>query len=162
MTLKISPADDLTPRKAPTIHSSSVILNHGGFAWREYLVRLPSGLIADDLKEPAIWRQVQTAIGLAKHDRLYLVSFDDTWVAEAIVASADRDGAVLAKPRLTTFPDRYDGLYEDDTYRVTWTGVGYCGVRKADGKKVTTQHPMPESAEREIRQINPAGVGDSR
>lgn len=159
MALNLSPVDtDLTTRKVPVIQASNVTLNNGGFAWREFQVRLPDGMIADDLKDPAVWRQVQTSVGLVKHDRVYLIAFDDTWVAEAIVASADRDGVVLAKPRLTTFPDRYNGLYEDETYRVTWNGVGYCGVRKADGRKVTTLHPMPEMAEREIRQMNPAGV----
>lgn len=147
---------DLSKRKAPVIPASFVTLNTNGFIWREFLVRLPSGFIADDLKEPGIWTLVQySSNSLVRHDRLYMVAFDESWVAEAIVADATKEGVVLAKPRITQFPPRYSSLFQTEEYRVVWYGVGYCVERKKDSKRMTSPVSSAALAERELVGLYP-------
>ncbi len=162
MGLKISPVDDadLTPRQPPAINPALVTMNNNGFAWRDFLVRLPAECVADDLKEPSLWRKVQTTQNsLRRHDHLYIVSFDESWIAEAIVADADRNRAILARPRITTFPERFDALFQDDVYRVIWNGSGYCVERKADGRRMTQPAATPQLAERELVLLHPQKSG---
>ena len=129
---------DLTETKKPAVPGGNVTLNSDGFAYRTIMARLPEGVIADDLKEPGLWRKVQAGmLPLRRHDHLYIVSFDETWAADCIVADANGLGAVLSKPRIVTFPERYERLFQDDVYRVVWTGTGYAVERKADGKRMT-------------------------
>jgi hypothetical protein len=111
---------------------------------------VPDGFVADDLKDPAAWRRLQTGSrnSLKKFDRVFVVAFDESWVAEAIVASADAKGAVLAKPRVTTMPARYDNLFSDENYRVVWNGYGYVTERKTDGHIMTQPTANPELATR--------------
>lgn len=156
-------AADLKPasRLAPEIDPARVTLQSTGFIWREYMVRCPADLVSDDLKEPGIWRRLQgsgSTKSLKKHDRVYIVAFDESWVAEAIVASADNKGAVLAKPRLTTFPERYDKLFSDGTYKIEWNGFGYVTVRIADGHVMTQPTANVALAERLLAQLYPARV----
>jgi hypothetical protein len=161
MALNLYPADetDLTPRQAPTVPPAAVTLNANGFVWREFMVRLPDAFVADDLKEPSIWKRVQSGHNaLVKHDRLYMVAYDESWAAEAIVASADRERAVLAKPRLTNFPERFEKLFEDEVYRVAWVGNGYCVIRKADGHRMTTPAGSAGIAERDLINLHPRAV----
>lgn len=148
------------PRSAPDIDPARVQLQFSGFVWREYLVRVPSGFVADDLKEPSVWRKLQNGStnALKKFDRLTIVAHDESWLAEAIVASADNKGAVLAKPRITQMPARFDKLFEDDKYRVAWNGFGYIVERKADGHAMTQPTANAELATRLLAQLYPARV----
>jgi hypothetical protein len=124
------------------------------------MVRLPKDIVADDLKEPGIWRAVQgSGKALRKHDHLYCVAFDEAWAADVVVASASNDSAVLCKPRLIEFPERYDKLFEDDLYRVAWMGSGYVVERKSDGHRMTQPTANAGLAERELARLYPARVG---
>ena len=82
---------------------------------------MPEDFIADDSKETGVWRKVQInrSTSLRKHDRLYLVAFDESWAAEAIVIDAIAEplarnkqtqfltaASPTARPRLA--PDRFD------------------------------------------------------
>lgn len=147
-------------RQAPEIDPARVLVQAAGQMWREYLVRVPEGFVADDLKTPGVWRKLQTGSrnSLKKFDRLFVVAFDEGWVAEAIVASADSKGAVLAKPRVTTLPARYDELFQDDKYRVVWNGHGYIVERKVDGHPMTQATANAELATRLLTQLYPARV----
>ncbi|WP_192355523.1 hypothetical protein [Mesorhizobium mediterraneum] len=139
------------------INPKQVICNNNGFGWREFFVRLPMGATADCLKDPTIWKRVQNAKGVSfvRHDHLYIVSFDDTWAAEAIVTDSDAEKAVLTKPRIHTFGDRFDNLFEDELYRIKWTGLGYVVERKSD--KALMSHPAPNIplAERDLARLYP-------
>ncbi|WP_442577907.1 hypothetical protein ACSBOB_20385 [Mesorhizobium sp. ASY16-5R] len=147
----MQPEDVLSKPEPLAIDPARVTLDHGGFARRHYFVRLPEGAIADDLKEPGLWRKVQRGgNALARHDAVYLVAFDETWVAEAIVAEADAKQAVLAKPRITQFPERFDKFFEDDMYRVKWVGNGYRVQRKHDGHLMTAVTANATLAERDL------------
>lgn len=148
------------PRQAPDIDPNRVQLQGSGQVWREYMVRVPADFVADDLKEPGVWRKLQNGSrnALKKFDRLTVVAYDETWLAEAIVASADAKGAVLAKPRITTLPARFDKLFEDDKYRVAWNGFGYFVERKSDGHAMTQPTANAELATRLLVQLYPARV----
>ncbi|TGT35691.1 hypothetical protein [Mesorhizobium sp. M8A.F.Ca.ET.165.01.1.1] len=147
-------------RQAPDIDPARVTLQSTGFVWREYLVRVPVDFVADDLKEPGVWRKLQNGSrnALRKFDRVTVVAYDETWLAEAIVASADVKGAVLAKPKITTMPARFDKLFEDDKYRVAWNGFGYVVERKSDGHPMTQATANAELATRLLTQLYPARV----
>lgn len=153
------PEETYSPREPLAVDAARVTLNNDGFGWREFLVRLPEGLVADDLKEPTIWRKVQGGPNsFRRHDHLYLVSFDETWVADAIVADADKRQAVLCKPRVTTFPARYDQFFQDENYRVIWTGAGYCVERKRDGHRMTQPTANAALAERDLTRLYPVTI----
>lgn len=151
-------AEELKPleRTAPLIPHENVVLNVDGFVYRHLLVRLPADFVADDLKEPGVWRKVQgSRNALRKHDHLYLVAYDESWAADAVVASGTAASAVLCKPKLTNFPERYDRLFEDENYRVAWMGTGYIVERKKDGHRMTAPVPSAAHAERDLRNIYP-------
>jgi len=150
------PQTEPLERKSPAIDPNRVTLNADGFCWREFMVRVPAEFVADDLKDPTVWRKNQAARNaLRKYDRVMIVAYDESWIAEAIVASADYKGAVLAKPRLTTLPQRYDKLFEDDTYRVAFIGHGYVVERKADGHRMTQPVANADLAARELTALYP-------
>ena len=136
------------------IEPTAVTLNDSGFVWRSFLVRLPADAIADDLKRPEIWAKVQKgANALRKFDRLLIVAFDESWLAETIVADADRSKAILAKPRLTTLPERFNSPLQDENYKVVWTGAGYAVQRRSDGRQVTQPVHSVELAERDLKNM---------
>lgn len=162
MTKAIDPATlKSAERQVPEIDPARVQIQSSGQVWREFFVRAPAGFVADDLKTPSAWRKLQVGSrnALKKFDRVFVVSFDETWVAEAIVASADSKGAVLAKPRVTTMPERYDALFSDDTYRVAWNGAGYIVERKLDGHPMTQPTANADLAARLLAQLYPQRVG---
>jgi hypothetical protein len=145
--------------KPPAIAPENVIVQYDGAVFRELFVRLPKDLQADDLKEPSIWRKVQASRAtVRKLDRVTLVSWSEDWIGEAVVAHADETAVVLAKPRITTFPPRYDRLFEDDRHRVVWAGTGYRVQRKSDGALVTDSVATMQLAERDLRNLYPRPV----
>ena len=116
---------------------------HAGVQWREYLVRLPHGATADDLREPSLWRKVQARPGtsLRVFDRLTIVAFDESWMAECRVTRADAVSAVLSIGKVISMGEgRFDNLPQDDLYRVMWAGNGYVVVRKKD--EVVVSRPV--------------------
>jgi hypothetical protein len=138
-------------RKLLRIDPANVHLNYAGQVFREIFVRLPSGVIADDLKEPQIWVKVQDGNkALKKFDRVVIVAFDETWLAEAYVENADREKVILARPRVITLSERNDKLLNDGTYRVNWTGAGYNVLRNRDDAVVTTTFLNTVLAERAL------------
>lgn len=148
-----------TPKK-PFVDPARVMVDFAGFARRSLFVRLPEGFIADDLKTPQAWEKVQAnaAKALKRHDALYIVAYDETWIAEAVVSDADGKRAVLAKPRITNLEnDRFDGLFEDENYRVSWAGNGFVVVRKKDDHVMTQPAALASHAERDLRGLYPSG-----
>lgn len=154
MTLNLTAPDDTMPRKAPLIPLANLRLQNAGVVWKEYLIRLPDGFVADDLKETNVWSQIQGGKGLVKHDRVYCVAYDESWVAEAIVADADGRKVVLAKPKLTHFPDRFTKLLETELFKIEWNGAGYCVVRKSDGSRMGSPVSSIALAERELAALH--------
>ncbi|TAV04041.1 hypothetical protein ELI39_01450 [Rhizobium ruizarguesonis] len=143
-------------RKRLRVDPAVVTVNFQGFAFREMFARLPSGMIADDLKEPEIWKNVQQGNkALRKFDRIVLVSFDETWMAEAYVESATGEQALLARPKIITLNERSEKLFNDGTYRVEWTGSGYRVARLRDGAAMTESFANAPLAERALAGLYP-------
>lgn len=84
---------------APMIKSETVQLNASGQFWSERFVRLPKGMIFQDLLDvPAVWKNaVQNhLIGLRVLDRITCVAHDGTWcVKDAMVIAIDGTSATL-------------------------------------------------------------------
>ena len=153
--------DPSATRSKLQVDPAQVKLQTNGQCFAEYFVRLPQGMIADDLKEMSIWRRVQVHPGkaLKRHDRLHLTAFDESWDCEAIVAAADANSVTLAGLRIITIPTRTVPLFSDDNYRIIWTGIGYAVERRSDGHKMTQSVASPQLAERDLRQLYPQPVG---
>lgn len=147
------------PRQAPEIDPARVTLQYTGFAWREYMVIVPAGFVAADLNEaPEAWKKVQNGSrnALRKFDKLMIVAHDESWFAEAVVAHADHKSVILAKPRITSLPARFDKLFETEEYRVKFLGSGsYAVERKRDGAIVTQPVASPELAARDLDRLYP-------
>jgi len=124
------------------------------------MVRLPEGAIADDLKEPSLWARVQSNrnVALRKHDHLYIVAFDESWAADAIVVQANGNAAVISKPRLVAFSDRVKSLYSDGTYAVAWYGNGFAVKRLSDGTRMTQIVVNEALAERDLGRLYPRPI----
>ncbi|MBX5148061.1 hypothetical protein [Rhizobium lentis] len=143
-------------RKRLRVDPFNVTVNYQGFAFREIFARLPAGVIADDLKEPDLWKNVQQGNkALRKFDRVVIVSFDESWLAESYVENATGEMAVLAKPRIVNFSERMEKLFSDGTYSVRWTGAGYDVVRLRDEAKMTDVFANAALAERALANLYP-------
>lgn len=129
-----TPPENITP-----VDPLMVTQNTDGFVWREFLVRLPRDLTLDSLKEPSIWRRVQLnhRVSLRQFDRLTILDFAESWLAQAIVVAATSVGVTLSKPSVIQLDPRTEQLAEDELYRILWTGGGYVVSRKADGMAMT-------------------------
>lgn len=157
-TARVEAEGEISPtgRAAVEIDPARVVLDSTGQVLRSFVVRLPGGLIADDLKEPRIWRRVQLSRNaFRKFDRLFCIDFDESWVAECIVENADTNKAVLAIPRLTRFSKRFEKLFEDELYRSKFVGHGYVVERKSDGHIMCEPVASAAHAERLLMQLYP-------
>lgn len=144
-------------RKLTPVEPANVRVNYAGFAFRELFVRLSRGVIADDLKEPGLWSRVQlsNSVALRKFDRVLVVSYDESWIAEAYVEGATATGASLAKPRIIMMRERTEQLFGDGTYQVEFNGRGYHAVRLRDGQSMTPTVANAALAERDLANLYP-------
>ena len=150
--LKTADQPAAAPRGAPVIDPAAAILDGAGHAYRSWFVRLPQGAIADDLKEPGLFRKLQQGgKALKKHDRLYLVDFDERWSADALVGEANAEGVTLCGTRIFQFPARTRPLFSDANFRIEWDGAGYAVIRRRDGASVGTTQGSEELAIRELQ-----------
>ena len=120
--------------EAPVVKPINVMVNDCGQMWRNILVRMPEGAVADDLRDSKIWRLVQAApvAALVKMDQLLILGFDESWGAEAIVKHATNTEARLLIKKVFGFAEvGVDGLFSDGTYEVFWDGGTY-GVRRVN------------------------------
>src|SRR5437867_1065858 len=95
-----APAENPTARTPPVIDPSSLTVQYDGAVYKEVVVRLPKDCVFGDLVvEPSIWKQVQSSPKLlCKLDRVHLIAFDESWVADAVVAGATHLAVMLSKP----------------------------------------------------------------
>lgn len=140
------------------VDPGAVIINNAGFAFRELFVRLPDDAIFDHINSrPDMWAKVQQNSGkaLKKFDRVFLVAWDEAWMAEAVVTEASARTVVFATPRKHSFPERNERLLNDGCYRVVWVGTGYGVYRNRDNVMVSGPHPNAVLAERALGQQYP-------
>ena len=121
--------------KEPEIKPERVQINDANFAWRTVLVRCPEGIVQDDLRSPKIWKRVQASRhhALIKLDHLFILAWDESWMARAVVTEATSTEARLAIEKVSTFKEVGTGLYSDGTLEVFWDGTSY-GVRRIEDK----------------------------
>ena len=113
------------------IDPAQVKLSTEGFAWREILVRMPEGMVADDLRTPKIWKRVQKSrqTALIKFDHLFVLGFDESFAVRAVVTHATDSEAHLAIEKVLTFREQGQRFWGDGTLEVFWDGSAY-GVRR--------------------------------
>lgn len=130
------------------IDPSRVSLDIAGMRTRHWHVILPEGMVADGIKDAAIWSRVQDRrdTSLLKHDRVYVVGFDGSFAIEARVAEATRDAVVLAGMKILHFPERLTPLFSDNQYKIVWAGEGYAVIRKSDGMQMGGIQPSESLA----------------
>jgi len=140
------------------IDPNMVQYDHDGMVTRHVVIRLPVGVIADHLNSNRdLFNRVQTtrSKALRKFDRLLLISYEEDWCADVMVAEASPTGITLAKPIITTLPARRENLFQDDTYRVAWGGIGYFVHRKSDNFTMSGPHATPQIAQAELARLYP-------
>jgi hypothetical protein len=142
--VKIDTQTEAAPeaREIPLVKPSHVQLNDAGHSWRNILVRMPEGAVADDLRDPKIWKLVQAVpqSALIRLDRLLILAFDESWIAEALVKHATATEARLLILKVNTFAGVDEKLFGDGTLEVFWDGSSY-GVRRiADKQPVSRGH----------------------
>lgn len=143
------------------ISPGNVNIDGAGYVTRSWFVRLPKGMVADDLKEPKIWRDVQTQMNkaLRKHDVVYAVGFGEDFAVEARVVDATREAVVLGGMKIIKFLERLTPLFADETYRVVWTGTGFAVERIADGARMGETFGSEALAIRHLKELYPKPVG---
>lgn len=154
----VAKAPENAPAAEIVVDPQRTSINVDGFAYRSIFVRLPIDAAPECLKDPTIWAKVQgnRNTSLRRHDHLYIVAFDETWVAEAIVSDADGMKAVLVISKVQNFPSRYDRLFEDSLYKVVWNGMGFVVVRKSDLRVMGNGvHHTAALAERALANLYP-------
>ena len=88
-------------RAALVMKSTALGWQSEGYHWRDALVRLPAGIIIQDLLDATsgIWKSIQATpqTALRRFDRVTCVAFDESWaVKDAMVVHADATCVVLA------------------------------------------------------------------
>lgn len=147
-TAKKTAEPEVIGRKGPDgrplrINPAWITWNTQGQVWTEYQVRLPDGASADDLNaNPDLWVDVQgSRTSLKKFDRLLIVAYDETWMADAIVSEATGKTVTLAGYKIVQLPKRHGALPETEDFKVVWGGAGYYVERKSNGLKVSDMVP---------------------
>ena len=150
----------ITHRKIPEIPLGAVTRNSGGTVYQSYVVRLPEGFISDDLKETTGWQRVQNSqnTALRRHDELYLIAFDESWIATARVAHANAKEVQLAGIKITGFEPRTKPLLKTDEFEVKWFGAAYAVERRSDGQRLTDFFASEVLAERALQRLYPSPV----
>jgi hypothetical protein len=148
------------PRKAPDIDPSGVKVDVDGLVTRSVVVRLPAGMIANDLGLPSIWRRVQNTPvkALRKLDRLLLISWDESVAYSCIVAEAGPSSVSLSVPVKHELKTREQPYFADDKYRVAWSGVRFQVVRISDNHVVSDHHTNEALAIQALRAMYPKAV----
>jgi len=135
-------------QKPAEIEPIGVQVNDAGQSWRTVMVRLPEGMISDDLRGPKIWRKVQGSRqhALIKYDHLLILAFDESWAARATVTHATSTEAHLSIERVGSFREQGQGLWSDGVLEVFWAGGAY-GVRRIADKVRTLSEGFTTEAQ---------------
>ena len=133
-------------REAPAIKSSALDWQSQGHCYREAFVRLPDGLLLQDLQDvPGCWKNVQQVPqkALQRFDRVTAVAYDESWaIKDVMVIDASPSSVTLAiRPNdRITLPTKTGGSWEDERHVIRWAGAGFGVFRKSDGVPVLAAH----------------------
>ena len=128
-------------RELPVIDPKGVTVNDAGQCWRNVLVRLPQGMIADDLRSAKVWKKVQSSRSnaLIKYDQLLILGFDESFAVRASVTHASSLEANIAIEKVFAFKEQGKGLWSDGTLEVAWSGASYIVRRVADKVQIINE-----------------------
>ncbi|MEJ6849539.1 hypothetical protein [Sinorhizobium fredii] len=142
------------------VKPAMVQIDTEGFITRQIVVHMPAGAVADDLRDPAIWKLVQgnRQAALRKLDHLLIFGADESWYCTAIVSVAKADSAKLVIGKVSGFQSASEGLFNDGTYRVAFEGIGYVVERIRDGARMGHAHSSEALAVDAIRRLHPQVV----
>jgi len=148
----------------PKIKPQNVQINAEHFCWREFFVRLPQDVTWTAIHEtPEVWRLVQKNLhtSMRVHDRVCLVSHDESELGFGIVSVATGEKVQLAGFRKHTFAGRdTTAAWADDVYRVAWDGSGYAIHRRKDSVRMRPgSFSTVELAKAEVRKLYPVKRG---
>jgi hypothetical protein len=133
-------------REAPIIKSAALNWQSQGHSYREAFVRLPDGLLLQDLQDvPSVWKNVQQvpSKALQRFDRVTAVAFDESWmIKDVVVVDANVDRVTLAiRPNdRISLPTKTGGEWQDERHSIRWAGSGFGVFRKSDGVPVLQAH----------------------
>lgn len=125
-------------RVAPRIPSEAMVTQNVGHLWKEWLVRAPQSLVAQDLHDdPLIWKNIQASpvTSLARLDRLTIAAHDQSWFVTAIVVEANETSVVLHCDRVIRARSM-GGQWQDDQHAIRWDGQGFGIFRKSDDVRI--------------------------
>lgn len=156
----IEATDTAGTRKVPEINPVACRVNWSGGCWKQVVAYGPAGLIADDLKEPGIWRQVQLSphVRLRANDELVIFGPDLTWRARATVDEAGPDRVAITVESVKPRTSRLGNFPGDEQYRGAFEDGGWCLIRRKDNLRVRGPVANTELLWRELRQMYPTSV----
>lgn len=101
LVTEVADTPSIVARETPVMKSGALAWQSEGYHWREALVRLPAGIIFQDLLDAAsgIWKSIQATpqTTLRRFDRVTCIACDETWaVMDVMVVYADNTRVVLA------------------------------------------------------------------
>lgn len=137
ITQKQMASSTATQKKDPSI--SKVQVDKEGFVSRDIFAWAGPDTVADDLREPSIWKKTQmnSMTALRKYDRITVFGADESWMVEGVVAVAKKDSAKLGILKVASFLEAGESLYQDADHRVVFDGGCFYGERIGDGVRVT-------------------------
>jgi len=143
------------------LHPSALTLNYAGFAWSEYLLRLPeSWSIATLIENPSAWSTIQGGLNgsLKRFDKVLVTTFAEDAAAETFVQEASDSAVVLAPPaRIVGMQSRtLESAYTSEKYTMRWCGIGWGTVRNDTGAIVVPPQASRQIAIQEHKRLYPS------
>lgn len=132
---------EVKPARVPTRIMRECVNKHSaGSCWRHWRVRLPAGIVMQDLQDfPDMWRAVQSDrnTAMSRDDRVTLFADDRSWAVDCVVMDADPGKVALSKPTvLWSGRDAGMGIaWQDDKFEIEFNAGGYAVYRKAVGNR---------------------------
>src|SRR5262245_66576088 len=156
--------DAAAPAKAPPppearveVDPNELTLDAAGQCRRHWFVRLPEAMVADDIKDPAIWKRVQDNRdkSLMRFDEIFAVSYREDWFATGVVTEVTQSGAVLGAIRIASIEPRLKAYMNDGVYKVEWRGNGFVVIRIKAGQQMTNPVQSEAVANEELVRLYP-------
>jgi hypothetical protein len=142
------------------VKPGAVQIDSEGFVTRHIVIHAPVGAVADDMRNPGVWRLVQgnPSTALRKFDNLTIFASDEGWMMQAMVSVAKMDSSKLVIGKVSTFQTAGEGLFNDGVYRVSFQGLGYVVERIRDNQPMGHAHASEALAIDAIRRLYPQRV----
>jgi hypothetical protein len=151
---KQAEVETATERQEPTI--SKVQVDKEGFVSRDVFAWAGPDTVADDLRDPAIWKKIQMSsmTVLRKYDRVTVFGEDESWMVEGVVSVAKKDSVRLGILKVASFLEVGEGLYRDAEHCVIFDSGWFYIERLIDGVRVSNGLATEAACIHQIHQIS--------